>query len=38
MWDNTDGPREYYAKVNKSDKDCMIHLHVESKKANRQIK
>ena len=28
MWDNTEGPRECYAKRNKSDKDedCMISL------------
>ena len=36
-----DGPRGYYVKSNKTEKDkyCMIHLHVESRnKANNQNK
>ena len=38
--DNTNGPRGYYAKHNKSEKDkyCMICLYLESKKQNKWTK
>ena len=38
IWDNMDGPRRYYAKWNKSEKDKYhtFHLYAESKKQKKQ--